>query len=66
MRDMQQELTATLEQKQMDTQKLQQSVDLQHEDLERMHDLKLKVMFYILMFYRCALTLSVGTVSLAR
>ena len=43
MRDMQQQLTTTLENKQIDTQKLQQSVDLQHEDLDRMQQLKQKV-----------------------
>lgn len=48
MRDMQQELTTTLENKQIDTQKLQQSVDLQHEDLDRMQQLKQKVFIWSL------------------
>jgi len=43
LRDTQQELSATLETKQDNTQKLQQAVDLQDDEIQRMHELKQKV-----------------------
>ena len=46
VRDVQQELSASLETKQSNTQRLQQSVDLQHDDIDRMQELKQKVKIY--------------------
>jgi len=43
LRDTQQELSATLETKQDNTQKLQKAVDLQDDEIQRMHELKQKV-----------------------
>ena len=43
LRDEQRDLSSTLESKQTNTQKLQQSIDLQDSEIERMMELKQKV-----------------------
>ena len=56
LREMQQDLSATLEEKQGNTQKLQQSIDIIESDIERISEMKQKVSrcsFEDLWFHSC-------------